>query len=62
MADPKKSCVWRLVDDEWNLYAGECGVLWELFFDTPEANEMQYCPHCGYPIECRDGEAEAKGT
>ena len=39
---------WDLWDDNTNTYkCSNCGELWTLNADTPEENNMNYCPKCG---------------
>ena len=42
---------WVLVDDDWNTWECECGLMWALTAGDPKKNEMNYCPKCGEPIE-----------
>ena len=47
-AEPIKHAHWGLFDDNTNTYkCSNCGELWTLNADTPEENNMNYCPKCG---------------
>lgn len=44
-------CKWKLVDDDCNLWEGDCGALWTFEAGNPTLNEMNYCPKCGRKLE-----------
>lgn len=41
-----KTCEWEYneFDEAWD---GKCGVKFQIAFDTPKANNMNFCPQCG---------------
>jgi len=48
-AEPEvETCAWEN-DGEGN-YTTACGKIFQIIADTPEENEMVYCPFCGKPI------------
>lgn len=44
-----KSCEWQYneFDEAWS---GKCGIKFQIAFDTPKANNMNFCPQCGGKI------------
>lgn len=49
-------CHWRLTEDDWNRWAGDCGMDWIFPDSTPKENGMVYCPKCGRELEQIDPE------
>lgn len=41
------SCTWILADEDSNVWDTSCGGAFIMEVDTPEDNEMHYCPYCG---------------
>lgn len=44
------TCTWKTVDEDNNVWGGECGSDWMLDEGTPEENDMKFCPNCGRPL------------
>ena len=58
--EPQGICQWKLTDDEWNQWSGDCGTAWTLETDDPVTNGMNYCPRCGRKLEQLPAEREAE--
>jgi len=54
------SCLWRIdgMPWDWNVWAADCGLLWDITDGTPRENEMNYCPKCGRVLVQVDVEEE----
>jgi hypothetical protein len=42
----QRTCNWQH-DPEEGYWAGDCGIAFCIENETPELNEMHYCPKCG---------------
>jgi DNA-directed RNA polymerase subunit RPC12/RpoP len=52
LSEQKEPCEYTLYDEDSNTYeCSKCGALWTLNADTPEENNMRFCPECGRPIQ-----------
>ena len=50
MTDLRGACIWtNEIKGPWDTGCGKTVLL----YDTPEANQMSYCPYCGKPIRER---------
>jgi hypothetical protein len=49
----QRTCNWTHNDDD-GYWAGDCGIAFCLENETPELNEMYYCPKCGGKLEVKE--------
>ena len=49
----QRTCNWTYDQDD-GFWAGDCGIAFCLENETPELNEMYYCPKCGGKLEVKE--------
>jgi hypothetical protein len=49
----QRTCNWTYDQDD-GYWSGDCGIAFCLENETPEANEMHFCPKCGGKLEVKE--------
>ena len=48
----QRTCNWQ--HDQEGYWAGDCGIAFCIEHETPELNDMHFCPKCGGKLEVKE--------
>ncbi len=52
IAEEEKECEWECTGEEYgDMWATQCGGLWQFIDDGPKENKTKFCPYCGRKIK-----------